>query len=72
MAREKEGDWDGSVVIDDHLAFVRATRRLPGGGFVKVRVPPEKEISLAPQGNERVIFRSHFLYGIGLPASGFS
>ena len=71
MAREKGGDWDGSVVIDDHLAFLRATRRLPGAGFVKVRVPPEKEISLVPQGGERVIFRSHFLRGFGLPASGF-
>ena len=34
-------------------------------------MPPEKEISLVPQGGERVIFCSHFLRGFGLPASGF-
>ena len=71
MRGEKGGDWDGSVVIDDHLAFLCATRRLPGANYVKVRVPPEAEISPVPQGGERVIFRSHFLRGFGLPASGF-
>ena len=34
-------------------------------------MPPEAEISPVPRGNERVVFRSHFLRGFGLPASGF-
>ena len=59
MAREKRGDWDGSTVIEDHLTFLRATHRMPNAAFVKVRVLPREEISPAPQGNERVIFRSH-------------
>ena len=59
------------MVIDDHLTFLHTTRWLPGPGFVKVRMPPVTEISPVPQGGERVIFRSHFLCGFGLPASGF-
>ena len=44
---------------------------MPSAAFVKARVPPEMEISPVPQGDERVVFRSHFLHGFGLPASGF-
>ena len=65
------GDWDGSNVHEDHLAFLRQTRRLPRVSHVKVRVPPEAEISPVPADGERVVFRSHFLRGFGLPASGF-
>ena len=42
------GDWDGSTVIEDHIAFLRDTRRMPSAAFVKARVPPETEISPAP------------------------
>ena len=44
---------------------------MPNVAFVKVRVPPEEEISPAPKGNERVIFCLHFLSGFGLPMRGF-
>ena len=49
--------WDGSNVHEDHVAFLRQTRRLPGENFVRVRLAPEKEISPAPEEGERVIFR---------------
>ena len=42
------GDWDGSTVIEDHITFLRDTRRMPSAAFVKARVPPETEISPAP------------------------
>ena len=71
MAHEKGGDWDGSTVIEDHITLLRDTRWMPNAAFVKARVPPETEISPAPRGNERVVFRSHFLRGFGLPVSGF-
>ena len=71
MACEKGGNWDGSVVIKDHLTFLQATRRMPNAAFVKVQVPPREEISPVSQGNERVIFHLHFLCGFGLPVSGF-
>ena len=48
MAREKGGDWDGSTVIEDHLTFLRATRRMPNAAFIKVRVLPREEISPVP------------------------
>ena len=44
---------------------------MPNAAFVKVRVLPREEISLVPQGNERVVLRSHFLRGFDLPASRF-
>ena len=63
--------WDGSNVHEDHVAFLRQTRRLPGEDFVRVRLAPEKEILPAPEAGERVIFRLHCLRGFGLPVSGF-
>ena len=63
--------WDGSNVHEDHVEFLRRTRRLPGENLVRVRQAPAREISSAPEEGERVIFRSHCLRGFGLPASGF-
>ena len=65
------GTWDGSEVHDDHIDFLRMTRRLPDKDFVRVRLAPKKEISPAPGEGERAVFRSHCLRGLGLPASGF-
>ena len=71
MARERGGDWDGSNVNEAHITFLRETRRLPGAGYVKARVPPEGEISPAPGESELVVFCSHIIRGFGLPASEF-
>ncbi|XBI54290.1 hypothetical protein VPH35_036354 [Triticum aestivum] len=65
------GDWDGSNVHMDHIDFLRKMRRLPDKDQVRVRLAPEKEITPAPEEGEQVIFRSHFLRGLGLPASAF-
>ena len=65
------GDWDGSIVHNDHIDFLRDTRRLPSADKVEVRLAPEKEIRPAPREGERVVFRSHFLRGFGLPVSAF-
>ena len=65
------GTWDGSEVHEDHIDFLRKTRGLPGKDHVRVRLAPEREISPAPEVGERVIFRSHCLRGLSLPASGF-
>jgi hypothetical protein len=71
MARSRAGDWDSSNVHEDHLSFLRQTRRLPLETNMQVRVPPEAEILPVPEGDERVVFRSHFLRGFSLLASGF-
>ena len=65
------GAWDGSNVHEDHVAFLCQTRCLPDANLVRVRLAPETEISPAPEEGERVVFRSHCLRGLGLPASGF-
>ena len=65
------GDWDGSLVHMDHIEFLRKTRRLLGKDQVRVCLAPVREIMLEPEEGERVVFRSHFLRGIGLPASAF-
>ena len=69
MART--GAWDGSNVHEDHIDFLHKTRRLPGADKVRVRLAPAKEITPEPEEGERVVFRSHFLRGIGLPTSAF-
>ena len=63
--------WDGSNVHEDHIEFLRKTRRLPSADKVEVRLAPVKELTPEPREGERVVFRSHFLRGIGLPASAF-
>ena len=63
--------WDGSNIHDDHVEFLHQTRRLPGANLVQARLAPKTEISPAPEEGERVVFRSHFLRGFGLPVSAF-
>ena len=65
------GDWDGSIVHNDHIDFLCDTWRLPSADKVEVRLAPEKEVRPAPREGERVVFRSHFLRGFGLPVSAF-
>ena len=65
----RSGAWDGSEVHDDHVDFLRQTRRLPSKDHVKVRLAPKGEISPVPEEGERVVFRSHCLRSLGLPAS---
>ena len=38
---------------------------------MEVRLAPEKELRPGPRDGERVVFRSHFLRGFGLPVSAF-
>ena len=65
------GDWDGSNVHQDHVEFLCNTRRLPGADKVEVRHAPAREITPEPREGKRVVFRSHFLRGIGPPVSAF-
>ena len=67
----RSGLWDGSEVDDDHIEFLRKTRRLPSADLVRARAAPEREVSPAPEEGERVVFRSHLMRGLGLPASSF-
>ena len=63
--------WDGSNIRDDHIDFLCKTRWLPGEHLVRVRLALAREVSPAPEEGERVIFYSHCLRCVGLPASGF-
>ena len=63
--------WEGSNVHDDHIDFLRKTRRLSGKDLMGVCLALAREISPAPEEGERIIFYSHCLCGVGLPASGF-
>ena len=67
----RSGVWDGSEVDNDHIEFLRRTRRLPGADLVRAHAAPEREVSPVPEEGERVVFRLHLMRGLGLPASGF-
>ena len=69
MARA--GAWDGSNIHEDHIDFLRKTRRLPGKDLVRARAALAREVSPTPEEGERVIFCSHLMRGLGLPASAF-
>ena len=65
------GQWDGSEVVQEHIDVLHRSWKLPPADKVAVRLAPVTEIRPAPQPGERVVFRSHFQCGFGLPASGF-
>jgi hypothetical protein len=65
------GDWEGSRINDDHIQFLRDTRRLPSDALVEACAVPEGEITPAPKPDERIVFYNHFLRGFALPVSGF-
>src|SRR4051812_47178981 len=58
--------FDSAQNVTDVSFFCSA-----GKDFVRVRLAPKREISSVPEEGERVVFRSHCLHGLGLPASGF-
>ena len=45
----RSGEWDGSEVHEDHIDFLRRSRRLPPTSNVEVRLAPENEITPAPE-----------------------
>ena len=67
----RSGVWDGYEVDDDIIEFLRKTCRFPSADLVRARAAPEREVSPAPEESERVVFRSHLMRGLGLPASSF-
>src|SRR3954469_1020705 len=70
-AAVRSGVWDGSEIDDDMIDFLRKMRRIPGAHLVQARAPPPTEVTPAPEEGERLVFRSHLMRGLGLPASGF-
>ena len=64
------GSWMGSTVTTDNITYLRSSRRLPREMDVGVRLP-RSEQRPRPEGQERVVFLTHFERGFGLPASIF-
>ena len=67
----RSGVWDGSDVDNDLIELLCKTFRLPRANLVRACAAPAREIRPAPEEGERVIFRSHLMRGLGLPASSF-
>ena len=64
------GSWMGSNVTSEDITQLRATRRLPQETDVGVCLPCGEQRP-RPEGQERVVFLTHFERGFGLPASTF-
>ena len=60
----------GSNVTSEDITQLQVTRRLPRETDVSVRLP-RGEQRPRPEGQERVVFLTHFERGFGLPASTF-
>ena len=64
------GSWMGSNVTSEDITQLRAMRRLPRETDVGVCLP-HGEQRPRPEGQERVVFLTHFERGFGLPVSTF-
>ena len=64
------GDWDGSNVHEDHVEFLRKTRRLPSADKVEVRLAPAKDIT--PELEEGVYPEGAYLVGLDVPAGDYT
>ncbi|KAE8779781.1 hypothetical protein D1007_47141 [Hordeum vulgare] len=64
------GSWEGSLVKEEHIEYIRRMRKLSFAELVEARAPND-ECMPEPRTGERVIFSTHFLFGFGLPASLF-
>ena len=64
------GSWMGSNVTSEDITQLRATRHLPRETDVNVCLP-RGEQRPRPEGQERVVFLTHFKRGFRLPASAF-
>jgi hypothetical protein len=62
------GNWEGSDVTSDEVAWLQRSGRIPAG--VECRLPGA-EIEPRPEAGEFVVFVSHFERGFGLPLSDF-
>ena len=60
----------GLNVTSEYITQLRPTRRLPRETDVGVRLQRGEQRPL-PEGQERVVFLTHFERGFGLPASAF-
>ena len=64
----ERGGWAGSIVREEDLAWLRASRRIPAGVACRLAAG---EISPSPREGEYVVSLSHFQRGFGLPTSNF-
>ncbi|KAE8812616.1 hypothetical protein D1007_10315 [Hordeum vulgare] len=62
------GSWEGSVITEGHIEYLRRTWKLPSEEIVEARAP-RGERAPEPDEGERVDFGSHLLVGFGLLAS---
>ena len=62
------GSWMGSNVTPEDITQLRAMQRLPRETNVGVRLSRGLQRP-HPEGQERVVFLTHFERGFGLPAS---
>ena len=65
-----KGSWEGSIITEVDIQYLRRTRRLPPMEAL-IACTPGLERVPAPQEGERAVFFSHFERGLGQPASLF-
>ena len=70
MARPPAGSWKGSIMTDEHIDYLRRTRKLLSVEHVEAYAPDDERVLELCVG-ERVVFGMHFLVGFGLPATRF-
>ncbi|KAE8780398.1 dead-box atp-dependent rna helicase 40 [Hordeum vulgare] len=70
MAPRSTGSWEGSIITEGHIEYLRWTRKLSSKDVVAAHVPGEEHVP-EPGPDEHIFLGTHFLVGFGLPGISF-
>ncbi|KAE8768797.1 hypothetical protein D1007_59678 [Hordeum vulgare] len=70
MEAPPAGSWEGSIVTYVHIEYHQQTRKIPSAEQVEARTRGGKRVS-KPRIGECVVFSTHFIVGLWLPANRF-
>ncbi|KAE8784335.1 hypothetical protein D1007_42118 [Hordeum vulgare] len=70
MSAPPADSWEGSVITEAHIEYLRRTRRISLAERVEVRVLGDECVP-EPRVGDCGVFGTHFIVGFGLPASRF-
>ncbi|KAE8799004.1 hypothetical protein D1007_25625 [Hordeum vulgare] len=66
MGAFPSGSWEGSIMTEERIEYLRWTRKLPAMELTDARVPGKERVR-EPRDGERIVFGMHFDVDVGMP-----